>query len=88
MFAFQYCLLKGLIPKDIAKELAEALLAEHDLAPAAARRRTEAHFRLPHAPYSLEVARYYIAVRGVGEMCGEFTVSLRNLTQVQFHAAA
>ena len=29
MFAFQYCLLKGLIPKDIAKELAEALLAEH-----------------------------------------------------------
>lgn len=35
----------------------------------------------------LEVARYYVSVRSFPDMCGDFTVQIRNLTQHEFHAA-
>ena len=38
-----------------------------------------------HTP--LHIGRYYIAVRGTVDMCGDFGVSVRNLTQHEFHTA-
>lgn len=48
---------------------------------------TEGKVKLPGHGYLLEVARYYIAVRGAPELCGDYTIAVRNLTQSEFHTA-
>jgi hypothetical protein len=43
------------------------------------------HYKLPTSTTSLKTGRYYIGVRGSIDLCGEFTVLARNLTQHEFH---
>ena len=40
--------------------------------------------RVPGHNVVLERARYYVSVQGAPELCGNFTISIRNLTQHEF----
>ena len=58
------------------------------LQPSPAHRRSEARSLLPADGHPLRVGRYYVSVRAAVDLCGDFAITVRNLTQHEFHAAA
>ena len=44
--------------------------------------------RLPKSGSPLHVGRYYVSVRAAVDLCGDFTIQVRNLTQQEFHSAS
>jgi len=45
-----------------------------------------ANVRMP-SPTHANLGRYYVTIRGSDDMCGEYNLMVRNLTQHEFHAA-
>ena len=50
-------------------------------------RRSSGKVKLPGLGYTLDIGRYYVSIRGAPELCGTFTIAIRNLTQHEFHTA-
>jgi len=48
---------------------------------------SEKHVTLPGGGHPLRVGRYYISIRGSVNMCGDFSLRVRNLTQHEFHSS-